>query len=415
MEEYKARKYCAICRNEKLHNIMEYGLVPLAGDFPAKNELSRDRKYNLNIQFCVQCSLLQTDSVIDADMLFKDYRYMSSIGLSNHFTSVASMIKERFNPNYLLEIGSNDGVLLKPLKDLGVSAIGVEPAVNISKVAKERGCDVINDYFGDDIIEKHEFENKFDFVVSTNCFAHIDDIQSIVKGVKKSLKAGGHFMVEVHYVKNLIEQLQYDNIYHEHLYYYSLNSLNNLFRQHDMTIVDYEQIPIHSGSIRVIIKNSNEKQPTKVSQKLAEEAEMGLTSLEWFTGFGTKVRNHVIEIQDTLKELKTKGYKICGYGASGRANMICNLAKITPDVIDYIVDESPERAGRFVAGTHVPIVTKKVLDDDIHKPDYIMIFAWNFSKMIMEKLKGNGYKYIIAFPTMQIVGEYEELENFISI
>ena len=340
---------------------------------------------------------------------------MSSIGLSGHFKSVAEMIKEKFNPKKVLEIGSNDGVLLKPLQDLGIDCIGVEPAINISQVAKDKGCNVINDYFNEEAIEKYDLGSKFELAVSNNCFAHIDDIKSIVKGVKKALKPNGKFMVEVHYVKNLIEQLQYDNIYHEHLYYYSLNSLNNLFKQFDMTIIDFEEIPIHAGSIRVIIENDKIDYPLNVSKRLKDEEEWGLTSTSWLEDFGDNVRTHISIIKNTLTELKSKGHKICGYGASGRANMICNLAEITPDIVEYIVDESPERAGRFIAGTHVPIVDKSHLDGDKEKPTYIIIFAWNFSKMIIDKLKGNGYKYIIAFPTMNIVESYEELENFTSI
>jgi len=415
MKIYKIREKCAVCDNTELKSIMEYGMVPLAGDFPSKTELLNDRKFNLNVEFCDKCSLLQTDSVIDADILFKDYRYMSSIGLSGHFKSVAEMIKEKFNPKKVLEIGSNDGVLLKPLQDLGIDCVGVEPAINISQVAKDKGCNVINDYFNEEAVEKYNLDSKFDLAVSNNCFAHIDDIKSIVKGVKKSLKPNGKFMVEVHYVKNLIEQLQYDNIYHEHLYYYSLNALNNLFSQFDMTIIGFEEIPIHAGSIRVIVENDKIDCPLNVSKRLKEEEKWGLTSIDWLEDFGDKVRNHISTIKNTLTELKSKGHKICGYGASGRANMICNLAEITPDIVEYIVDESPERAGRFIAGTHVPIVDKSHLDGDEEKPTYIIIFAWNFSKMIIEKLKGNGYKYIIAFPTMNIVESYEELENFTSI
>ena len=415
MEIYKVRQKCAVCDNTKLNSIMEYGLVPLAGDFPSQTELLSDRKFNLNVQFCTQCGLLQTDSIIDADTLFKDYRYMSSIGLSGHFTQVAKMIKDRFNPNKVLEIGSNDGVLLKPLQDLGVDCIGIEPAINICQVAQDKGCHVINDYFNEEAVEKYSLDSQFDVAVSNNCFAHIDDIKSIVKGVKKALKPGGKFIVEVHYVKSLIEQLQYDNIYHEHLYYYSLTALNNLFNQFDMTIIDFDEIPIHSGSIRVVIENALTAHPIKVIKRIDEEKEWGITSIEWLNDFGDKVREHISVIKNTLKDLKSKGYKICGYGASGRANMICNLAEITSDIVDYIVDESPERAGRFIAGTHVPIVDKTHLDEDASQPQYIIIFAWNFSKMIIDKLKGKGYKYIIAFPTMNIVESYEELENFTSI
>mgnify|MGYP001407503756 CR=1 FL=1 len=416
MNEYKTRTRCAVCDNKNLHTIMEYGNVPLAGDFLDKEGLKNDKKYNLNIQFCEKCSLLQTDSIVDADVLFEDYRYMSSIGLSNHFSDVAKNIKSKFNPKNVLEIGSNDGVLLKPLMDLGIDAVGVDPAVNICEIAESKGCNVYNEYFNEEFVGKFEFENRFDFVISNNCFAHIDDIQSIVKGVKKTLKEDGYFQIEVHYVKPLIEKLQYDNIYHEHLYYYSLTALYNLFKKYDMTVVDFEEIPIHAGSIRVLVKNSQEKLNKKVSGRLyLERDDWEITSLEYFTSFGKKVNQHIEVIKETLEDLKSQDMKIVGYGASGRATMLCNLAGITTDMVDYIVDESPERIDRYIAGTHVPIVSKEHLDNDNEKPDYIFIFAWNFSKMIIEKLNGRGYRYIVAFPEMQIVDSHLELKNFVGV
>jgi len=413
---HKVRTCCAICGNEHLQTIMEYGDVPLAGDFPAKNELKNDKKYDLNIQFCPRCSLLQTDSVVDADVLFKDYRYMSSIGLTKHFTDVAQKIKDDFGPSRVLEIGSNDGVLLKPLNDLGINAIGVDPATNICKVAESNGCRVYNEYFSEEFVTNFEMEDSFDFAVCNNCFAHIDDIQSIVRGVKKALSKDGHFQVEVHYVKPLIDKLQYDNIYHEHIYYYSLTALNHLFSSNGMTIVDFEELPIHSGSIRILAKNCVETLNEKVLQRLdVEDNDWGITSLDYFTEFSGRARRHIKAIEETLQSLRSQDKKIVGYGASGRANMICNLAGIDPDIVEYIVDESPERMGRYIAGTHIPIVSKEHLDNDTHKPDYVIIFAWNFSKMIIDKLEGNGYRYIVAFPEMQIVDNYEELKGFVSI
>lgn len=415
-ELHKKRKECAICGNKDLKTIIEYGEVPLAGDFPSKDELDVERKFNMDLLFCEECCLLQTDSVIDADALFKDYRYMSSIGLSKHFTEVANFLKTKFNldsGSKILEIGSNDGVLLKPLQDLGLNPIGIEPAVNISKVAVDKGCNVINDYFNENNAKKYFGDDGFDLIVSNNCFAHIDDIHSIVSGVHKLLKEDGHFVIEVHYVKNLIEQLQYDNIYHEHIYYYSLNALHNLFSKYGMTIVDYEELPIHSGSIRVIVSNKHLPIQNKIADKLSLEEANGLTSLSYFKNFSDNVYAHTKTIREELVKLKEQGFKIAGYGASGRANMLCNLANLGPDLIDYIVDESPERCGRFIAGKHIPIVNKQHLLDD--HPDYIMIFAWNFSKMIIEKLEGNNFKYIIGFPTLQVVEHYSELKNIVSI
>jgi SAM-dependent methyltransferase len=277
MSEYKKRVACACCGNTSLKNVISFGEVPLAGNFPKKEELSDVKKYELSLMFCETCALLQTDSIIDSDTLFKDYRYMSSIGLTNHFTNVANLYKNRFNlgdNSKVLEIGSNDGVLLKPLNDLGINALGVEPATNIHEVAKSRGCNSINDYFGVDFAKKHFKQGQFDLIVANNCFAHIDDIHSIVNGVKYCLSDNGHFVIEVHYLKNLIEGFQFDFIYHEHLYYYSLNSLSNLLNKHGMIVVDFEEISIHSGSIRVYAKK-NGIIPEKVTTRLMQEVEIG--------------------------------------------------------------------------------------------------------------------------------------------
>ncbi len=219
MSEYKKRSSCACCGNTSLKNVISFGEVPLAGNFPKKEELPTVKKYELSLMFCESCALLQTDSIIDSDTLFKDYRYMSSIGLSNHFTSVASLYKNRFNldnKSNVLEIGSNDGVLLKPFDDLGINAVGVEPATNIHEVAKLKGCNSINDYFGAQSVKKYFKQGQFDLVVANNCFAHIDDIHSIVEGVNYCISDNGHFVIEVHYLKNLIEGFQFDFIYHEH-------------------------------------------------------------------------------------------------------------------------------------------------------------------------------------------------------
>ncbi len=409
MSEYKIRSKCAICGNFDLAIIMKYGKIPLAGNFPSKEDMGIEDRYDLNILFCSQCSLLQTDSIIDADTLFKDYRYMSSIGLTKHFTEVAAMLKDRFSldqSSAVLEIGSNDGVLQKPLDDLGVTCVGFEPAVNISEIAYNKGLHTINDYFSYESI-KELYDHDIDLVISNNSFAHIDDIHSIAKGVKHCLKDDGHFVIEVHYLKNLIERMQYDNIYHEHIYYYSLTSLKNLFDQYEMTIVDFEEIPVHCGSIRVFVKNSHEPPCEKILRKIEEESKDGLDSLSYFKNFASDVSKHIKVISSSLNDI-VKDNRVVGYGASGRANMICNLCHLTPEIVEYIVDESPERAGRYIAGAHIPIVPRDRLDKD--NPGFVVIFAWNFAKMIIDKLDRKDLKYIVAFPHFQIVSSSDELK-----
>lgn len=400
--EYKLRENCAICKNINLNTILDFGEISLAGNFPTEEELNKCKKYPLSLKYCDKCKLVQTDSIINSDFLFKDYRYMSSIGLTKHFTSVANLYKQKFNltnKSKVLEIGSNDGVLLKPFMDLNIDCIGFDPSVNISKIAKEKGCNVIVDYFCKENAVKYLKENSFDIICSNNCFAHIDDIHSILEGVTYCLKPDGKFIIEVHYLKNLIDQLQYDFVYHEHLYYYSISSLNYLFKLHGLQIIDFEEISIHSGSIRVYASKTGTVSDS-VIDRLKHEELIGLTSFKYFENFSKIVKNHIYSLKNVISKLKSKNAKIAGYGASGRGNVLINMCKFNSDDLSFVIDESPERYDRYIGGTNIPIKNKNYLDSN--KPDYLLLLAWNYADMIMEKLKDKNYNYIIPFPTVQL-------------
>jgi len=410
---YTKRKYCAGCDETNFLSMLSLGEVPLAGVFPLKEELEIENKYPLNLLFCKKCSLVQTDSFIEPQILFEDYRYISSVGLSNHFKEVASILDDRYtvkNKN-ILEIGCNDGVLLEPLSKLGANVEGVDPAKNIVKLAKDKGLKVFEEYFNDETFGGEEFKSKYDLVLSNNTFAHIPDIQSVVRGVKHVLKPNGDFVFEVHYLQSLIDGKQWDNIYHEHIYYHSITGLNNLFQKYGMTIVDFEEIPIHSGSIRVTVANRNTYKSPKVLDRIELESKT-IANVEYLRNYGEDVRNHITNFNDTIEELK-KNHSIAGYGASGRANMFCNLTDLNSNIVKFIVDESPERCGRYIANTDIPIVDVETLKNS--DADLLIIFAWNYSKMIIEKTQFKKFKYLVAFPTIQIVDTYEELKGFDSI
>jgi len=413
MNEYKIRKKCAICDNKKLTTIVDYGNVPLAGFFPKKEELNDIKRYNLSLQYCNNCHLLQTNSVIDANILFKDYRYMSSVSLQKHFNEYAKYLYDKFNLNKkskVLEFGSNDGVLLKPLMDLGVPVKGIDPSLNISKLAIEKGCDVIIDFFNVDTARKLYKKNSLDLVTSSNTFAHIDDIHSVVEGLHYCLKENGHFIFEVHYGKNIIEELQYDNVYHEHIYYYTIHALNILFKKHNMQIVNVDEIPLHSGSIRVIVINKpllDKDINGNLLDMIKKEKNIGITNMNYYDNYNNSVNLHKTELLDLLKNIKSQNKKIGAYGASGRANILCNFLGIDNTLIDYIIDESPERNGRFI--NNIPILDKEYIDPN---SDYIIIFAWNYSKMIISKLVDKyDYKYIIPFPDICIVDSNEDIDK----
>ena len=248
-------------------------------------------------------------------------------------------------------------------------------------------------------------------VLANNSFAHIIDIKSIVKGVNNFLKPSGHFVFEVHYLNNLVEENQWDNVYHEHIYYYSISALNNFFTKYGMTVVDFEEIPIHAGSIRVTVLNDNIDTPDKIFDRILKE-HTTIGNVNYLSDFTKKVNNHIENFKDEIKKLSRK-YKIAGYGASGRANMFCNLTGLNEDVVQFIVDESPERCGRYIANTKIPIVDIDTLkESDV---DIIIIFAWNYSKMIIEKTQFKKYKYLVAFPSVQLVDSYDDLKGFDSI
>ena len=408
---YEKRTECSSCNNTDFKTIVDLGIVPLAGYFPSKYELSIESKYPLSLLVCKECKLVQTDSVINPKILFEDYRYLSSVGLSNHFEGVANSLHEKYDitDKDILEIGCNDGVLLEPLKKLGANVIGVDPATNVVKIATDKGLKVYNEYFNYDTFK--EFKRTYDLVISNNTFAHIIDIQSVVKGVNHVLKQGGDFIFEVHYLKNLIDENQWDNIYHEHIYYYSITSLSNMFKQYDMTVVDFEEIPIHAGSIRVTVRNSKVDVPSKVTNRIDLESNT-ICNLDYLKEYSSNVNTSMSLFKSTIKGL-SEIYKIGGYGASGRANMFCNIIGLTENNVEFIVDESPERCGRYIANTKIPIVDVETLkSSDV---DLLIIFAWNYSKMIIEKTQFRKFKYLVAFPSVQLVDSYEELKGFKSI
>jgi methylation protein EvaC len=415
MVGYKKRKHCAISNSEDFATILDLGLVPLAGYFPTTEQVisNQESKYPLKLLLCNKSKLVQVDSIIDPDILFKDYRYMSSIGLSAHFTELANILHSKYNvkDKNILEIGCNDGVLLDPLSKLGANVEGVDPALNIVKVAREKGLSVYDTYFNYENFKGDQFKNKYDLVLANNSFAHITDICDVVKGIKHVLKPNGDFVLEVHYLKNLIDELQWDNIYHEHIYYYSVTALYNMFKQSGMTVIDFQEIPIHAGSIRVTVRNAMLDMPEIIKDRITSEL-VTICDKDYLHKFQTKVLEHIDEFKNQINELSKK-YTIAAYGASGRANMFCNLANLNEDQIKFVVDESPERCGRYIANTKIPIVDINQLKES--KVDLLIIFAWNYSKMIIKKTQFRKFKYLVAFPHIQIVNDYSELKDFQSL
>jgi SAM-dependent methyltransferase len=391
---------CRICENTSLEMVVDFGMMPLAGFFPKAEEKGTESLYHLDLWHCSQCGVVQVGNTIERDTLFRDYRYKSSVGLSGHFEEVAEMLIDRHSltpSSSVVEVGSNDGVFLVPMMERGIMATGFEPSCNISAIAKSRGATVVNDYFSDVTVGNHLEDESVDMVVACNCMAHVPDLMSVVRGIGRVLKDGAVAVVEVQYVRDLVEGMQYDFIYHEHCYYHSVSSISMLFRRVGMGLESVERISIHGGSVRLTYR----KGADGADAFIAQEREVGLFDFRYFESFGARVRAHIKASREGVERLAVSG-SVAGYGASGRANILTNMCELTPAMVDFIVDDSPERAGRFTAKTHVPIVQAEHLRE--HVPDSLVIFAWTYADMIMKKISGLDVTSYVLFPEFRRLG-----------
>tara|TARA_R100000781_G_scaffold38417_2_gene26986 strand:+ start:2747 stop:3931 length:1185 start_codon:yes stop_codon:yes gene_type:complete len=391
----KNRKSCASCSGRKFDVIYDFGKIPLAGSFPKENK--NIEYFPLKIIKCKKCGLVQTNTLIPPEVLFKDYRYISSVGMQKHFNSFADWLirtQKLTAMSNVLEFGCNDGPLLEALKYRGIhNTLGVDPATNIVELGRKKSLNILNDFFDYNLARNKEWENKFDLILASNTFAHIENINSVVKGVHYSLKPKGRFIFEVQYLVDLVDKFQFDFMYHEHLFYYTVTSLKTLLSKHNLKIINVESVPIHSGSIRVIA--------TKDTSEFKEEVVDGFMEVEKDYNDLSKFKNSIAKSLNNLKTFldNNKDKKIIGYGASGRANVVVGTLDLDESYINYIIDESPERYNRLTSNGKIRILPPS----EIGEADYILIFAWNFSDMIIEKTKHLKIPYIIPFPELKVI------------
>lgn len=413
--EYKHYIFCRFCFSKNLTPILNLGYVPLAGGF-LKTPNTPEFYFPLDISFCNNCYLLQSVNVIDKDLLFKNYFYHTSVSktLVDHFNEISDEISTRLsktkNP-LVVEIGCNDGSLITSLTNKKIHAIGVDPAENIVKPLIKKKFPIINKYFTENVAEDMVKQyGKADIICGFNVFAHIEDMHDVMKGVKKLLKNNGIFMFEVHYLGNLIEEVQYDMIYHEHQYYYSLLTLQNFFERFGMEVFDVQPVSIHAGSMRYYVKlKTNTLFPvTKKVKDLAKKEKNALfTKPETFIAFSKKVEKSKKDLLTLLIKLKKEAKTIVGYGASGRGTIISNYCGLDEKYLDYVIDDSPAKQHAFTPGTHREIKDASFLQGK-NRPDYVLLFAWAFLHEIKERnpdyLKSGG-KFIIPLPSVKIVSK----------
>jgi SAM-dependent methyltransferase len=388
----------------------------LAGAFLKPEQFAGEPVYPLRLYFCNDCFLVQVIDKVSAEVLFGDYFYFSSAirTLREHFLAYAAEVTSRFlkpTNSTVIEFGCNDGVLLRPLADQQIrTVIGIDPATNIVRMINDPRIVVINDFFneyvGETIIADH---GKADMVVANNVYAHIPDIQGVTRAIRNVLNDDGVFIFEVHYLGKIINGLQYDMIYHEHLYYYSLLALTNHFDRYEMMVFDVKSIPIHAGSMRYYVCKKGSRHSSAVSPRVKalrdEELENGFHRAETYARFAADVADRKDMLMDLLTRLKTNGHTIAGYGASGRANTIIQYCGIDHRHLDYMIDDAPAKLGFHTPGSHFLIRPRSALQQS-PPPDYLLVFAWSFLEEIAQKcaeyLNGGG-RMIVPLPDVKII------------
>lgn len=405
---------CAFCEAEGLVEVIDFGDVALAGGFLKEEAFARESKFRLRMCFCPSCYAVQVPDKVDPSLLFADYFYFSSAirTLREHFNDYATEVVARFvTPHHatVLEFGCNDGILLKPLADQGIAnLIGVDPALNILKTIDDPRINTVHGFFNEPLAE--ELIGRFgkaDLVLANNVFAHIPDINGVTRAVEKILKDDGVFVFEVHYLGKIIQDLQYDMIYHEHLYYYSLLAIENHFARHGMTVFDIKPIPIHGGSMRYYVCKKNSFHAKDISVRVHnlrnEERALGYDRAETYTTFAANCADRRQRLMDLLTRLRAKGRKIAGYGASGRANTIIQYCGIGREHLEYMIDDAPAKHGYSTPGSHLVIRSNDVLRTD--PPDYLLIFAWSFFNEIAAKSAdyvAQGGRLMVPLPDVRI-------------
>ncbi len=402
---------CQLCNSKELDLIIDLGHHPPSDAFLSEAQLNgRESIYPLRVFFCQNCMLVQLNYVVDPKTLFgPNYVYMSGINkaLKEHLQSIPKDLCEQYQlgrGSLVVDIGSNDGTLLEGYGPYGMTALGVEPSL-ICEEARRKGINTINEFFDENLARR--IRKKYGpakAITATNVFAHVKDLSSFVRGVKLLLDDDGVFLTESHYLLDLLEKLEYVEIYLEHLRYYSLQSLVNLFKQFDMVVIDAKRVQTHGGSVRCIASKPGARPVSDaVGELIRDEENLEINSEISFDSFRKGVLKHRTELMELLWSLKSKGHRIAGIPAPAKGNTLLNFCRIGPELLDYVAEKNALKIGQFTPGTHIKIVDEAKFIKD--QPEYALLLSWDIKDVLIPKLRKGGYrgKFVVPIPSLQII------------
>jgi hypothetical protein len=411
--EIVRRTTCRVCASTDLEPILSLGSMPLANAFlRSPLEFASERSYPLELYFCSACALMQLLDVVRADIMFRHYLYITGVSATQvtHTSSYARVLTERLGlgpKDLVVEIASNDGSLLRAFAAAGVQTLGVEPARNLAAEAAANGIETVAEFFTHALARRMRAERgKARVVVANNVLAHVDDVRDFLAGCSELIDDEGIISIEVPYVGDLIERIEYDTIYHEHLSYFSFASLLRAAESAGLAALRIDRLPVHGGSLRLTLGRTVSGHAPEVRAVEAEEQRAGFTGIERYRRFAREVLDSRTAFVSLLERLNAEGSRIAGYAAPAKGNTLMNFCRIDDRLIRYTVDKSPRKVGLYTPGAHLQVRPVSALYAPETRPDYIVVLAWNIGEEIMKQeraFRDTGGRFIIPIPRPQVV------------
>ncbi len=383
---------CRFCSAPLAAVFADLGMSPLANSFLSPEQANdMEPFYPLRALVCEQCFLVQLEEFETPQHIFGDYAYFSSYSTSwlEHSKRYVEQMVHRFGldeSSHVVELASNDGYLLQYFHERQVPVLGIEPAANVAKVALQKGIPTLVEFFGVETAMSLADESQADLLLGNNVLAHVPDLNDFVGGMKVLLKQGGQITMEFPHLMRLVEDNQWDTIYHEHFSYFSFTTVSKVFEAHGLRLFDVEELPTHGGSLRIYGCHADDPRSDdrRAAELLGRERQAGVAAMELYTGYGRRVAEEKHEIVELLIGLKREGKRIVGYGAPAKGNTLLNYCGVRTDFLDYTCDLNPHKQGHVLPGTHIPIRSPEVLRSD--RPDVVLILPWNLKDEIMDQL-----------------------------